>query len=454
MESVFQNKPSKEVEELVGRVIQANTIDRELYEKQGFSKALRDINGKGLPIGLTSISEIVGQKFDGNAHTPCEGELYYRGYSIGDILKGIPLSSHFGYEECAYLLLVGDLPTEKELKTFKKQLSSLRTLPVNFTTDIILRMPSKDMMNTLARCVLALYPYDDNPDDTSIPNVLRQSLQLMSLFPILSVYAYLAYMHYHEGKTLYLHNPRPELSTAENLLYTLRADNSYSPLEAKLLDTVLILHMEHGGGNNSTFAARMTSTSGTDTYSAIAAALGSLKGPKHGGATPKVSEMIEDIKKNVSDWKDEDAIADYIEKLLDGKAFDKTGHIYGMGHAVYSLSDPRAKIMRRFCEMLSREKGLEDEFALYTLVEKKATEVISKNCTIYKGVCANLEFFSGFAYKMLNLPEELYTPIFAVARIAGWSAHRLESLVGNGKIVRPSYSYVHPRREFVPIENR
>ncbi len=454
MDSELFYSITPEISDLAKKVEVADYIDPTLYTEYGIYRGLRDLNGHGLPVGLTAISELCGQKKVDGKLVPVDGELYYRGYNLNDIIKGIPLSSHFGYEECTYLLLFGELPNKEELDTFIKLLAEYRTLPVSFVRDIIMKAPSKDMMNTLARSVLTLYSYDPKADDTSIPNVLRQCLELISLFPVLSVYGYQAYRHFHNGRTLYIHNPLPELSTAENILHILRPDSQYSPLEAKLLDTVLILHMEHGGGNNSTFTTHLTTTSGTDTYSVMAAALGSLKGPNHGGATPKVLHMFNDMKENVKDWRDEEEISRYIEALLDGEAFDKTGNIYGMGHAVYSLSDPRAVMVRRFVEMLSAEKGLQDEFELYATVERLAPQVIAKKRKIYKGVSANLEFYSGFAYRLLGLPEELYTPIFAVARVAGWSAHRLEELCGHGKIIRPSYAYINPHRDFVPLDKR
>ena len=352
---------------------------------------------------------------DGVSH-PADGELYYRGYNVKDIIAGIDENSHFGFEECTYLLLFGSLPTKDELKEFTNMLSKYRTLPTSFVRDIIMKAPSRDMMNTLARSVLTLYSYDDRADDISLPNVLRQCLQLISLFPLLSVYGYQAYKHYHDG--------------------------------------ALILHMEHGGGNNSTFTTHLVSSSGTDTYSAIAASLGSLKGPKHGGANIKVVKMFDDMKKQVKDWSNEDEIADYLTKLLHKEAFDHAGLIYGMGHAVYSLSDPRAVIFRSFVEKLSEEKGYEKEFKLYATVERLAPEIIAKERKIYKGVSPNVDFYSGFAYSMLGLPVELYTPIFAIARISGWSAHRLEEVAHSGKIMRPAYKNVGERKAYVPMEER
>lgn len=433
---------------------QAATINPELYTEYDVKRGLRDLNGKGVLVGLTEISDVCSTQIVDGVSVPADGRLYYRGYNVQDIVKGIHPKSHFGFEECTYLLLFGKLPNKKELESFCRLLSEYRTLPTSFVRDIIMKAPSKDMMNTLARSVLTLYSYDDRADDISVPNVLRQCLQLISLFPLLSVYGYQAYKHYHDGASLFIHSPQPELSTAETILHVLRPDSKYTPLEAKLLDTALILHMEHGGGNNSTFTTHLVSSSGTDTYSAIAAAIGSLKGPKHGGANIKVVRMFEDMKEQVKDWTDEEEISRYLKALLNKEAFDHAGLIYGMGHAVYSLSDPRAVIFRSFVEELSKEKGLEEEFALYATVERLAPKVIAEERKIYKGVSPNVDFFSGFAYSMLDLPLELYTPIFAVARIAGWSAHRLEELSYNGKIMRPAYKNVCDHREFIPMDQR
>ena len=432
----------------------ADYIDPQLYLDKGVNRGLRDLNGKGVLVGLTQISEVYAKKNVDGQMVPDHGALYYRGYNVHDIIRGIPLDSHFGFEECTYLLLFGQLPTQAQLKEFIHTLSDYRSLPTSFVRDIIMKAPSKDMMNTLARSVLTLYSYDDHADDTSLPNVLRQCLELIALFPLLSVYGYQAYRHFHDGKSLFIHNPQPDLSTAENILYILRPDSKYTPLEAKLLDTALILHMEHGGGNNSTFTTHLVSSSGTDTYSAFAASLGSLKGPKHGGANLKVVRMFDDMMENLNDWTDDDEVRSYLQKLLDGEAFDHSGLIYGMGHAIYSLSDPRAVALRKYTEMLAKEKGLEKEFNLYASVERLAPEVISGGRKMYKGVSANVDFFSGFAYRMLGLPEELFTPIFAIARVAGWSAHRMEELRGSGKIMRPAYDSVIERRDFIPMENR
>lgn len=430
-------------------------IDPELYSKLQVKRGLRDVNGQGVLTGLTEISEICSSVKDAEGNImPCEGKLFYRGYDVESLVDGFVKDGRFGFEECVYLLLFGELPDSRELEEFSSLLSGYRSLPTSFVRDIIMKAPSQDMMNTLARSVLTLYSYDDRADDISVPNVLRQCLELIALFPMLSVYGYQAYRHYHDGQSLFIHPPKPELSTAENILHILRPDSSYSRLEAQILDLALVLHAEHGGGNNSTFTAHVVTSSGTDTYSAIAASLGSLKGPRHGGANIKVVQMFEDLKKNVSDWEDEDAVADYLKKLLNKQAFDKAGLIYGMGHAVYSLSDPRANIFKGYTQKLSEEKGLIKEYKLYSTVERLAPEIIAKERRIYKGVSCNIDFYSGFVYSMLDLPLELYTPIFAIARIAGWSAHRIEELINAGKIIRPAYMNVMDRREYKNLQSR
>ena len=432
----------------------ASQINADLYKKYDVKRGLRDINGKGVLAGLTEIGEVQAYKSVDGKEVPCEGKLYYRGLDIEELVQGFVSEKRFGFEEITYLLLFGELPSEKELSDFCELLGSYRTLPTHFVRDIIMKAPSKDMMNTLPRSVLTLYSYDDRGDDISIPNVLRQSLQLIALFPVLSVYGYQAYSHYHDGKSLYIHQPQPNLSTAENILYTLRPDSSYTDFEAKVLDIALVLHMEHGGGNNSSFTTHVVSSSGTDTYSSVAASLGSLKGPRHGGANIKVVRMFEDMKQQVKDWTDEKEVGAYLRALLNKEAFDHAGLIYGMGHAVYSLSDPRANIFKSFVERLSKEKGREDEFRLYSMVEQLAPKIIGEERQIYKGVSANVDFYSGFVYSMLDLPLELYTPIFAMARIVGWSAHRIEELANNGKIIRPAYKSVAEKQEYVKLSER
>jgi citrate synthase len=432
----------------------ASQINSELYRKYEVKRGLRDISGKGVLAGLTEIGEIRSYTIVDDEMVPCEGKLFYRGMDIEELVNGFVSEGRYGFEEITYLLLFGDLPNQEELATFSELLSSYRSLPTHFVRDIIMKAPSKDMMNTLARSVLTLYSYDDRADDITIPNVLRQSLQLIALFPMLSVYAYQAYSHYHDGKSLYIHSPQPNLSTAENILHILRPNSKYTALEAKILDIALVLHMEHGGGNNSTFTTHVVSSSGTDTYSSVAASLGSLKGPKHGGANIKVVRMFEDMKNVIHDWSSEDEVKQYLKALLNRNAFDHAGLIYGMGHAVYSLSDPRANIFKSFVESLSREKGRMKEFQLYSMVERLAPQVIAEERQIYKGVSANVDFYSGFVYSMLDLPLELYTPIFAMARIVGWSAHRIEELANNGKIIRPAYKSVAPKREYVKLSKR
>ncbi|SFA70825.1 citrate synthase [Acetitomaculum ruminis DSM 5522] len=430
-----------ELIQLSNLVTKSNQIDPELYAKYDVKRGLRDLNGAGVKVGITDVSDVNAVKEVDNMRIPTHGKLYYRGIDVEDIVESIGENNNFGFETATYLLLFGKYPSKKDVKDFSEMLANYRTLPTSFVRDIIMKAPSRDMMNTLARSVLTLYSYDDNSDDISIPNVLRQCLELISLFPLLSVYGYQAYSHYHDGNSLFIHSPSPELSTAENILRILRPDSKFTQLEAKILDIALILHMEHGGGNNSTFTTRLISSSGSDTYSVIAAALGSLKGPRHGGANLKVIKMFEDMENTVKDWTDEDEVGEYLTNILDKKAFDKAGLIYGMGHAVYSLSDPRALIFREYTEKLSKEKGCEKEFALYRLVEKLAPKIISSKRKMFKGVCANVDFYSGFVYKMLGLPTQLYTPIFAISRISGWSAHRLEELSNNSKIMRPAYVY-------------
>ena len=444
-----------EISELAKLCVKNTSIDPELYSKYEVKRGLRDINGKGVLTGLTDISASVSSKSDADGNSvPCRGELYYRGYNIYDIVGGFYSEKRFGFEETVYLLLFGELPGKSELEGFCELLSDYRSLPTSFVRDIIMKAPSSDMMNTLARSVLTLYSYDDHADDVSVPNVLRQSLELIALFPQLAVYGYNAYKHYHDNQSLFIHAPKSKLSTAENILHMLRPSSEYTELEARILDIALVLHAEHGGGNNSSFTTHVVSSSGTDTYSTVAAALGSLKGPKHGGANIKVVRMFEDLKKNVSDWKNDEEIAKYLRALLHKEAFDKSGLIYGMGHAVYSLSDPRADIFKSFIEKLSVEKGKEAEFALCSKVEELAPKIISEERRIYKGVSCNIDFYSGFVYSMLDLPLELYTPIFAIARIAGWSAHRIEELINGNKIIRPAYKDVCEKREYIQIKDR
>ena len=441
--------------ERLAQVCLANSqINRDDYLHYNVKRGLRDLDGTGVLAGLTEISEIISSKTMNGEQQPCPGELYYRGYSIQELTDGFLSDGRFGFEETAYLLMFGQLPDAAQLEQFNRQLAFYRSLPTNFVRDVILKAPSPDMMNTLARCVLTMASYDERPDDISLPNVIRQCIDMIAIFPLIAVYGYQAYNYYLNGKSLYIHTPRPELSTAENILTLLRPDGQYTPLEARILDLCLVLHAEHGGGNNSTFTTHVVTSSGTDTYSCMAAALASLKGPRHGGANIKVVRMFEDMEANLTDWEDEDAIKGYLAGLLAGERFDKSGLIYGMGHAVYSVSDPRAQILRSFVERLSDEKGLHREYALYAAVERLAPQVIAEKRRIYKGVSANVDFYSGFVYRMLGLPTELFTPLFAMGRVAGWSAHRMEELINMGKIIRPAYMAVQPRQEYIPLENR
>ena len=450
----FKTKVTPEIEKLTDICRDNTSLDLSLYAKYDVKRGLRDINGKGVLAGLTQVSNVQATKMVDGKEVPCAGKLSYRGYDIKDLTKGFIQDDRYGFEEVAYLLLFGKLPDKQQLMDFTELLANQRSLPTNFVRDVIMKAPSKDIMNGLSRSVLTLYSYDHNPDDTSLPNVLRQCLNLISVFPLLSVYGYQAYNHYVKGKSLYIHHPKKDLTTAENILRMLRPDKKYTHLEAKILDIALILHMEHGGGNNSTFTTHVVSSSGTDTYSAIAAALGSLKGPKHGGANIKVVSMFNDMKKEVKDWTDEDEVRVYLRKLLHKEAFDRKGLIYGMGHAIYSVSDPRAEVFKAYVETLAREKGRMKDYALYSMVERLAPEVIAEERRIYKGVSANVDFYSGFVYSMLDLPLELYTPMFAVARIVGWSAHRMEELINADKIIRPAYKNVLAPSVYVPLAER
>ena len=449
--SLFEVTP--EIEHFAKVCEEKNAINKELYTKYEVKRGLRDLNGKGVLAGLTNISDVCATKVVDGKEVPCAGNLYYRGYNIKDLVKGFLQEDHYGFEEISYLLLFGELPNEEELATFHKTLVERRTLPPTFVRDVIMKAPSRDMMNSLSRSILSLYSYDAKADDTSIPNVLRQCLNLISQFPMLMVYGYHAY-NYRLGDDLFIYAPSPELSTAENILMMLREDRQYTKLEARILDMALVLHMDHGGGNNSTFTTHVGTSSGTDTYSTIAAAMASLKGPKHGGANIKVTQMFEDMKEKVHDWEDRDEVRNYLVQLLEKQAFDKKGLIYGMGHAIYSVSDPRADIFKEFVQKLAKEKGYEKEYALYEMVEHMAPEVIAEKRKIYKGVNANVDFYSGLVYSMLGIPSALYTPIFAAARIVGWSAHRLEELINVDKIIRPAYKPLAPYRDYVRMEER
>lgn len=432
---------------------QADYIPQELFDEYGVQRGLRDKNGNGVLTGLTNISRIEAFKKVNGEKVPCDGKLWYRGYDVIDLVRGFS-QKRYGFEETAYLLIFGKLPDKDELAEFKSVLGASRTLPTNFMRDVIMKAPSRDIMNSMTKSVLTLAAYDKNVSDQSIENVLRQSLNLISTFPMLAVYGYHAYNHYEKDESMYIHRPDENLSTAENILRMLRPDKNYTALEAGVLDIALVLHMEHGGGNNSTFTTRVVTSAGSDTYSVIAAALSSLKGPKHGGANIKVVEMMRDIKENVRDLHDDDEIENYLGKLVDRQAFDKKGLIYGMGHAIYSLSDPRAEVFKGFVKKLAFAKGREEDFNLYSTIEKLAPKVIAEKRRIYKGVSMNVDFYSGFVYSMLDIPVELFTPIFAIARIVGWSAHRIEELINMDKIIRPAYDSVMAEKQYVPLDER
>ncbi len=444
----------KMLNELSVMAERSSFIKPELFNKYDVKRGLRDIDGKGVLVGLTEIGEVHSYILDEGEMVPVPGRLIYRGYDIFDLVKGFIRDDRWGFEETCYLLLFGNLPDKNQLKDFWDMLALYQKLPEDFARDVIMKAPSKDIMNVLARSVLALYSFDDNPDDGSVKNVLKQCIGLIARFPSLAVYGFQAYAHYHGSQSLYIHSPRPDLSTAENILSMLRPDSKYTKLEAMLLDLALVLHAEHGGGNNSTFVTHVVTSTGTDTYAAMSAALGSLKGPRHGGANIKVVQMFEDMKHNLQDWADEAEIENYLTKLLGKEAFDRSGLIYGIGHAVYSVSDPRAVIFKHYVAELAKAKGLEEEYNLYAKVEELAPQVIARNNKMYKGVSANVDFYSGFVYRMLDLPAEMFTPIFAIARIAGWSAHRIEEIVNAGKIIRPAYKSVAERRDYIALADR
>ena len=442
------------IERLSAMAESSSLVDSSLYSQYDVKRGLRDISGKGVLAGLTQIGEVQAQTHVGDKDVPGPGRLIYRGIDIREIVDGFLSEGREGFEETCYLLLFGQLPNHEELKRFKDLLVSCRVLPDNFVHDSILKLSSRDMMNALAQSVLALYVFDDSADDISIGNILRQSILLIATFPLLAAYSYRAHSYQYKHKSLVIHSPNAELSTAANFLHMLRHDSQYTALEARLLDLALVLHAEHGGGNNSTFTAHVVTSSGTDTYSAIAAALGSLKGPRHGGANIKVVQMFEDMKQHVSDWNDDKQIEDYLLKLLNKEGFDRSGLVYGIGHAVYSVSDPRTLILRDHVDRLAEEKGLSDEMRLYQKVEDLAPAVISHKRKMYKGVSANVDFYSGFLYRLLDIPVELFTPLFAMARIAGWSAHRIEEIANAGKIIRPAYKSVAAQRHYMSIADR
>lgn len=429
------------------------TIDPSLYIEYDVKRGLRDANGKGVLTGLTEISDVVSYDITDGKKIPCEGRLYYHNYNVTDLINGLGDRKN-AFEEITYLLLFGSLPNKEQLDRFVRLISDNQVLSMNFTRDVIMKAPSSNIMNALQKSILTLYSYDNNPEDISAQNVLRQSIQLIAKMPLISVYAYCAYKHYKKHDSLLIRNPINEYSTAENILYMLRESGEFTELEAKVLDVALVIHAEHGGGNNSTFTTHVVTSSGTDTYSAVAAAIASLKGFRHGGANLKVKHMFEDIKTHVLDWKDETAIRAYLDKIVDKQAFDKTGLIYGLGHAVYTISDPRQGILKHYARLLAEEKGRMDEFDFYNRVERIGKEAISAKRHLFKPICANVDFYSGFVYDMLQIPEELFTPIFAISRISGWCAHRLEEIVNNGKIIRPAYKYVAEHLDYVPLEER
>lgn len=442
------------ISRLANQLKETDVIPYDLYEQYDVKRGLRDKNGKGVLCGLTEISEVTSWEEIDGVRTPIPGILRYRGYSVKDLIANCEKENRFGFEETVYLLLFGQLPTATELESFNTMLSDFRVLPRNFVRDVIMKSPCKDMMNMLARCVLNLYSYDPDPDNVMVSNVLRQSLQLIAEFPMIAAYSHRVYKYYNTNDgSMYIHKPVAEYSTAQNILHILRKDNSFTDLEAKVLDICLILHADHGGGNASTFTTHLSTSTGTDTYSSVAASLGSLKGPLHGGANLMVCQMFENIKENLTDWSKE-GVTDYVQKILNKKAFDRTGLIYGMGHAVYTLSDPRMEVLKEYAGKLAVEKGREKEFELYNTVAESAGRLIAEQKHINKPVTPNVDFYSGFVYSMLNLPQSLYTPLFAIARIAGWSAHRIEELTNGGKIIRPAYQCVQPAREYVPLKDR
>lgn len=457
MSNVSMMELSQELDEQFDRLVKecmiSGAINLDLYTEYDVKRGLRDSNGKGVLTGLTEISDVCSYKLIDGRKMPADGELYLQGYNVEELIKGFD-ERRYGFEEVTYLLLFGELPNTEQLSSFVRIVKSLQELSGQFVRDVIMKATSPNLMNALQRCILTLYCYDSDPDDTSVPNVLRQSLQLIAKMPQIAVYSYHAYRHFHYDETLVIRLPDKDMSIAENILQMLRPDGKFTELEAKVLDVALVLHAEHGGGNNSTFTNHVVTSSGTDTYSATAASIASLKGPRHGGANLKVQQMFEDLKRNCPNYEDEAAIVRYLEDLLDKKAFDRAGLIYGMGHAVYTESDPREVILKRYAQKLSEEKGLQREFRLYDRVERLAGEIIARKRRLFKPICANVDFYSGFVYSMLGIPTELFTPIFAIARISGWSAHRLEEVVNNGKIIRPAYKFVGVHKDYCELRQR
>lgn len=442
---------AEEVHGLAEIIKNTPKFTEETYKTNHVMRGLRDEKGTGVITGLTDISDVIAKDSNGQ---PIPGELYYRSIDVKKIINGYKDENRYGLEETIYLLLFGSLPKKSQLEEFKQLLVTYRKLPKNFVRDVIMKSPSKDIMNSIARSILMLYSYDNNALDNSIDNVLSQCLSLISVMPMFAVYSYNAHLHYNENKSLVIHKPKPELSIAENVLHMLRPDGKFTELEAKVLDIAFILHAEHGGGNNSTFTTHVVTSAGTDTYSAITAAICSLKGPRHGGANIKVMDMFADIKKHVEDWEDDQELTEYLSKMLNGEVFDKAGLIYGMGHAVYTVSDPRAEVFKGFVEQLAKEKGMQKVFRLYNRVERISQKLIMEKRKTFKPVSANVDFYSGFVYHMLGLPVELYTPMFAVARMSGWAAHRLEEILNNGKIIRPAYVSTNTRIEYKDIDQR
>lgn len=444
---------NRDFQELIQYCLASGRIDQNLYQEYDVKRGLRDSNGKGVLTGLTEISDVVGYTYEHGRKIPADGELYFQGYNVADMIASFKNRKE-GFEETIYTLLFGRVPNERQFSMFKGILTEMMTLNNRFIRDVVMKASNENLMNAMQRCVLTLYTYDDNPDGTGVENALRQSMQLIAKLPLIAVYSYHSYRHFRHDENLLIKNPKPELTFSENILYMLREDGQFTDLDAKVLDIALVLHAEHGGGNNSTFTNHVVTSSGTDTYSAVAASIGSLKGPKHGGANLKVQDMFDDIMANCENWEDEEALKDYLNAILDKKVFDHAGLIYGMGHAVYTLSDPREVILKEYAKHLAKEKGREKEFSLYERVEKVAGELIMHKRKLFKPVCANVDFYSGFVYKMLGIPRELFTPIFAISRIAGWSAHRLEELVNAGKIIRPAYRYVGHHRPYPEMKDR
>ena len=453
MDAMTKDSRDERLQELLAQCLESASMDLNLYLEYDVKRGLRESSGKGVLTGLTEISDVTGFAVRGGKKYPIDGELYYQGYNVKDIVNGLK-GKRFSFEEITYLLLFGELPNRQQMDDFIELLALYRELPSNFVRDVIMKAPSANIMNGMQKSVLTLFSYDKDPDDTSVLNVLRQSLTLIATMPLIAVYGYQAYQHYYNDKSLIIRYPKPELSAAENILRMLREDGQYTPLEARVLDTALVIHAEHGGGNNSTFTTHVVTSTGTDTYSAVAASLGSLKGPKHGGANLKVQDMFADIKANVSNWEDREAVKSYLEKIARKEAFDRSGLIYGMGHAIYTLSDPRGVILKEYAQNLSKEKGREDEFALYETVEQIASDMLTSQKRLSKPICFNVDFYSGLVYSLLGIPEQLYTPIFAISRISGWCAHRIEELVNDSKLIRPAYKYVGHHRPYLRMEER